>query len=450
VKSLQRLQWTGLADPLLFTVLEMAFRLSKNPDEQMQLFHLLDAVMDPISTQQLRAVGPSWAAALPLVGVLVSVSKVLRTGDWGMPSVGLACKVMQRVLSQVCGIWKAWLEGDGDVRSSGCGAGPGLVSGPGGKGEQQQQQRDELGEMLDSLTWAEHCLVLSLTDVLHDVTWLAVQVARQMQSWEVVKQKTAAKGAAIDGGLTAVYVRLCNDAVMGLMCAVSTLAQAADCGATVTFTSFERLMAAEYGAVTIVDTLLTQFGSARVLAWARKLRPWPGVEVSSESEVASSYDRLSAKLASNFDNLAPGSKGLAAWLGSLPPFPQIMAKQVWGMWDEQGSSKLVGEWGSRRFEVEPTDHREIGDMSLDGLRGVGYSAAGVLSTCSARGCCSNPRCVNLGGVSEMGLVVGREGARGVCSACREVCYCSRKCQEEAWLLHKRYCSCIAKINRQHA
>ena len=63
-----------------------------------------------------------------------------------------------------------------------------------------------------------------------------------------------------------------------------------------------------------------------------------------------------------------------------------------------------------------------------------------MKSCPARGCCNNPQCTNFVGVSEMGLVVGREGARGVCSGCREVCYCSRECQKEAWeLLHKDWC-----------
>jgi hypothetical protein len=426
---------------MLFTVLEMAFRISKNPDEHMQLFHLLDAVMDPVSTQQLRAVGPSWAAALPLVGVLVTASKVLRTGNWGMPSLGLACKVMQRVLSQVYGIWKAWLEGDGDVRSSGSGAGPGV------KGEQQQQC--EHGQMLDSLTWAERCCVLSITDILHDVTWLAVQVLQQMLCWEEVKQRMSGRGAATDAEVTGVYVRLCDNAGMPLVSTLSTLAQEAGIGVTLPLSSFQTMMAADGAALSIVDTLLTQFGSARVLSWARQLRPWPGVEVSSDLKLPSAYDRLEANIAFNIDNTAPGIGGLAAGLDAPRFLPQIMPKEVRDEWDEQGD-ELIGEWGSRTFEVEPTDHKEIGDMSLEGLRGTAFEAAGLLSECSARGCCNNPRCVNLGGVSEMGLVVGREGARGVCHACREVCYCSRKCQEEAWVLHKHYCSCIAKVNRQHA
>jgi hypothetical protein len=424
---------------MLFTVLEMAFRLSKNPYEQMQLFHLLDAVMDPVSTQQLRAVGPSWAAALPFVGVLVTASKVLRRGNWDLPSLGLACKVMQTVLCQVYGVWKAWLDAEEDVRSSSLGGCAGLVRDPGmGGKEQQQQQRGEhkqqlsmeKKQMLDSLAWAKYCCALGITDVLHDVTWLAVQVARQMLCWEKVKQDTAAGGAAIDVELTRCYLRTCDASGIRFLPAHCTLP----------LTRQQTMMAADSAALSIVDTLLTQFGSARVVSWARQLRPWPAVDVGSDLEVPSSYDRLGAEITSSIDRMVPGSKVLAALVELPSPLPQITPSQGGGgMWLVK-NWEVVGEWGSRRFEVETTACEEIGVMSLKGLWAVACTAAGLLSACSARGCCNNPRCVNLGGVSEMGLVVGREGARGVCSACREVCYCSRKCQEEAWGLHKCWCS----------
>jgi hypothetical protein len=450
VKSLQRLQWTGLADPLLFTVLEMAFRLSKNPDEQMQLFHLLDAVMDPVSTQQPRAVGPSWAAALPLVGVLVTASKVLRTGNWAWPPLGLACRVLEKVRSQVFGVWKAWLDADKDVKSSGFGTGPDT------KGEQQQQQGDhnqqsemEIKQMLDSLTWAERCCVLSITDVLHDVTWLAVQVAQQMLCWNRVKQQLAAQGAAVDAELTRYYLETCDAAEVAVLAALSIAGQGAADASTVLLNSLEKVLVVDFVALVIVISVVTQFGSARVISWARQLSPWPAVEVNSGFKMPSAYERLGSEIASSICCMVPGSEGLAAWFGSPYPLPQSTPASVWDMWDVK-SQKLVGEWGSRRSEVVFTDCKEIEGMSRIGLQATACSVAEALSACSARGCCNNPRCVSLGGVSEMGLVVGREGARGVCSACREVCYCSRDCQEEAWVLHKRYCSCITKINRPHA
>jgi hypothetical protein len=61
------------------------------------------------------------------------------------------------------------------------------------------------------------------------------------------------------------------------------------------------------------------------------------------------------------------------------------------------------------------------------------------SVCAAlplRHCCNNPGCLNLGGLSEAGLVAGA-GSR--CSCCRACYYCSRECQLAAWRLHKPVC-----------
>ena len=47
--------------------------------------------------------------------------------------------------------------------------------------------------------------------------------------------------------------------------------------------------------------------------------------------------------------------------------------------------------------------------------------------------CSNPRCVNLAGPSELQL------ARKSCNACKVVYYCSRECQTAHWGTHKHQC-----------
>ena len=47
--------------------------------------------------------------------------------------------------------------------------------------------------------------------------------------------------------------------------------------------------------------------------------------------------------------------------------------------------------------------------------------------------CSNPRCVNLAGPSEIQL------ARKSCNACKVVYYCSRECQTAHWGTHKHQC-----------
>jgi hypothetical protein len=438
-----------LADPLLFTVLEMALRISQSPYEQMQLFHLLEAVMQPLSSQQLRSAGPSWAAALPLVGVLVTSSKVLRAGKWSSSSLGLACKIMQKVLTQVFGVWKAWLEAVGDMGSSGFGPVPDLAM----EAEQQQQQCErkqqseiEKTQMLDSIAWAERCCALSITDVLHDITWLAVQVAQQLLCWEEVRRDTVQRGAAIDCNLTLLYRNLCDAGLSQSACAACS-------SCTLPPTGHQRVLAVDYVALAVVDTMVAQFGLGRVLRWARQLKPWPCIEVSSasSSEMPSAYERLGAEIAASMDVVA-GSNGLATWFMAPHPLPQcIPYAHGLDTWDDGDDTlELVGNWGSWQCELDSAGCREVGDMSIIALRGAAYTVAEVLSACSARGCCNNPWCVNLEGMSEMGLVMGREGARGVCSACREVCYCSRKCQEGAWVLHKHYCSCIAMVKEEHA
>jgi hypothetical protein len=70
------------------------------------------------------------------------------------------------------------------------------------------------------------------------------------------------------------------------------------------------------------------------------------------------------------------------------------------------------------------------------LQQVMHLAEGVCAGLPLRHCCNNPGCVNLGGLSEAGLVAGA-GSR--CSRCRACYYCSRECQLAAWPLHKPVC-----------
>jgi hypothetical protein len=70
------------------------------------------------------------------------------------------------------------------------------------------------------------------------------------------------------------------------------------------------------------------------------------------------------------------------------------------------------------------------------LQQVLHYAEGVCAALPLRHCCNNPGCLNLGGLSEAGLVAGA-GSR--CSRCRACYYCSRECQLAAWPLHKPVC-----------
>jgi hypothetical protein len=71
-------------------------------------------------------------------------------------------------------------------------------------------------------------------------------------------------------------------------------------------------------------------------------------------------------------------------------------------------------------------------------------AEGVCAALPLRHCCNNPRCLNLGGLSEAALVAGA-GSR--CSCCRACYYCSRECQLAAWSLHKPVCKRLQAVAR---
>ena len=79
---------------------------------------------------------------------------------------------------------------------------------------------------------------------------------------------------------------------------------------------------------------------------------------------------------------------------------------------------------------------ELQDSEAESL---GCFARMVLSMVPMGFCCNNPDCKELGGLSELGLVQGPKGARGVCGGCGLACYCSRACQEKVWGAHRQVC-----------
>jgi hypothetical protein len=54
--------------------------------------------------------------------------------------------------------------------------------------------------------------------------------------------------------------------------------------------------------------------------------------------------------------------------------------------------------------------------------------------------CNNPACVNMSGLTEVGLVSGRSC---VCGGCRVARYCGRACQRAMWKQHKPVCAALA-------
>ena len=68
--------------------------------------------------------------------------------------------------------------------------------------------------------------------------------------------------------------------------------------------------------------------------------------------------------------------------------------------------------------------------------------ARVLACHEVAFCCNNTACSKLQGFTELQLPV-REGGRhtGVCGGCKAACYCSKRCQKQAWPAHRSGCGC---------
>jgi hypothetical protein len=56
-------------------------------------------------------------------------------------------------------------------------------------------------------------------------------------------------------------------------------------------------------------------------------------------------------------------------------------------------------------------------------------------------CCNNVECESVSSKSELGQILDGEHS-GVCRGCQAACYCSAKCQAEAWPLHREACRAL--------
>ena len=74
----------------------------------LQILHLLGTVSEPERCTSISAAGSCWPVVLPLVGALVSSSKVLRSSSWDMSSMKQACTLHASIVRQVAVLTAAW------------------------------------------------------------------------------------------------------------------------------------------------------------------------------------------------------------------------------------------------------------------------------------------------------------------------------------------------------
>ena len=468
-----------LANPLLLVLLEMILRSSTKTsfsrtsdtstssktnytprsnrlDTALAALHLLSTAVQPFgrTSPGAASIVPSWSLALPLIDALVSSSKILKSSTLAITSEPTAWKCYQVLMEHCFELLQTWVlvVAIGAVKGTdGSSAGPsqqqqGHQQQHGKQGQHQQgkqQQQQQLWQqqlVTDSLRWALLRGIYVLLDVIDERVWLAVHLCKQLLSGEDVQEQVmAAAGACEHEALARTYL---TGLAAGRAC-LSLSAALDDEG---------RKAALASTTIVAASSLVTKYGLSSVQQLVRKL-PAPLPRVKPGGEELPSYNLFGIVYGVHVDEaacgkeIAPFNRSLVCHVhkigGLAPQVPPMRAVAHTRNWLEHVKQGMDSGWG-----------RHVWDAEMDAYGGQPSAAdacelsrlrvlvAALLADCSARGCCNNPRCGNLGGVSEMGLVVGRAGARGVCSGCTEVCYCSRKCQEEAWELHKDYCLLI--------
>ena len=129
---------------------------------------------------------------------------------------------------------------------------------------------------------------------------------------------------------------------------------------------------------------------------------------------------------------------LLAHTKQLGGYGGLVRHSLAGQLGDDAVLREIEDWG---LSVFASGVGAAGDEKGKMLRDLARRIAVDLGSCYALGCCNNPRCSNMAGMSEVGLVLGEDRAvHGVCSGCGVVCYCSRTCQVAAWPLHKRICT----------
>ena len=213
---------------------------SSRPDIALAALYLMSAV-----TQQLEsasAAAPTWSVALPLIGALVSSSKVLKSKVLKSSalemtdSFSIACKCYQVLLEYCFELLQTWMvgaRGPEEGTDHGSPVGPsqqqqGQVLGQEQQqgsqqqqqwnqqqqqqkkqgqeqqqekqtqqwqGKQQQQVKEEPQEqhlVMDSLRWALLSGAYALLDIVDERVWLALHLYKQLLCWEEVQEQIVA------------------------------------------------------------------------------------------------------------------------------------------------------------------------------------------------------------------------------------------------------------------
>jgi hypothetical protein len=102
------------------------------------------------------------------------------------------------------------------------------------------------------------------------------------------------------------------------------------------------------------------------------------------------------------------------------------------------AASRAAQQGSQAAATSAAVWRAMQSVPLLGskVNQIQHFGVALLTDVPVPGCCNSPGCVELGGVSEAGLV---GGSRGRCSSCRAAWYCSTKCQRAHWAAHKPVC-----------
>jgi hypothetical protein len=91
--------------PLMFILLEMIMRSSTaSGSTRLQALHLLTCLTHPSVYPPATVAAQSWGATLPLLGAVVTSSKVFKTTNWGFTSLAVATKLMVMLAYQVAGL----------------------------------------------------------------------------------------------------------------------------------------------------------------------------------------------------------------------------------------------------------------------------------------------------------------------------------------------------------